>query len=105
VTAQSPDIGWIGKALMEMSEILQKKNDDYRITGEFSNFYFAADIAGLPVEKVILAQIGIKIGRLHGLMQPEKDPNWESIEDTIKDLHGYAAILHAHRLSMEIPRA
>ena len=92
----SPDIGWIGRALLELNEVLESKNADYKIDGEFSNFEMAADLAGLTVEEVILTQIGIKLGRLKGL--PD-DPRNESRLDTIKDLAGYAVILYAYSLS------
>lgn len=89
---------WIGLALEDMSEILLSKNDDYRIGGQFSNFEFAAQVAGTTPAHAMLTQIGIKVGRLIGLLQSQKTPNNEAVSDTIKDLHGYAAILHAWSL-------
>lgn len=83
----------IERSLDEMCMILNSKNADYRIDGEFSNFEFAADIAGLNVVDVMLIQIGIKLGRLKGA---EGDYNNESAADTIRDLAGYAIILNAY---------
>lgn len=94
----SPDIGWIGRALLELNEVLESKNADYKIDGEFSNFMYAADVVGggMSPDAVMLTQIGIKLGRLQGL--PD-DPRNESRLDTIKDLAGYAVILYAYFLS------
>lgn len=96
-----PDIPWIPAALDEMRVTLSEKNADYKIGGEFSNFEFAAQVAGLTPAHVMIAQVGIKLGRLMGLLQSNKDPNNESVADTIKDLHGYAAILHAWSMRAE----
>lgn len=91
----------IERALEELGSVLKRKNSDYRVTSsEFSNFHFAAEIAGVSTREVMLTQIGIKIGRLRGLLDGKKDPNWESIEDTVKDLAGYSVILYAYYLEM-----
>lgn len=105
--AQEPESGepvqglWIPQALEEISRVLSSKNADYRLGGEFSNFEFAAQVAGTTPAHAILTQVGIKVGRLIGLLQSGDGPNNESIADTIKDLHGYAAILHAWSLMSE----
>jgi hypothetical protein len=99
-TSEPCEILWIPAALDEMSYTLSSKNADYRIDGEFSNFEYAAKVAGVPVLRVILAQIGIKVGRLIGQMDSDGPPNYESISDTIKDLHGYAAILHGYDMKV-----
>lgn len=90
---QEYKISAIERSLDEMCTILNSKNADYRIDGEFSNFEFAADIAGLNVVDVMLIQIGIKLGRLKGA---EGSYNNESAQDTIRDLAGYAIILNAY---------
>ena len=95
------EILWIPEALDEMHWILAGKNADYRLGGEFSNFEYAAHAAGITPAHVMIAQIGIKLGRLIGLTQSNGDVNNESIADTIKDLHGYAAILHAWSMKTE----
>lgn len=96
-----PEILWIPAALDEMHATLSEKNADYKIGGEFSNFEFAAQVAGTAPAHIMIAQIGIKLGRLMGLLQSSKAPNNESVADTIKDLHGYAAILHAWSMRAE----
>ncbi|ATW69410.1 hypothetical protein SEA_OLICIOUS_53 [Streptomyces phage Olicious] len=80
---------------------MQRKNSDYKVTSsEFSNFHFAADMAGLSARDVMMAQIGIKLGRLRGLTDGSKDVNYEALEDTVMDLAGYAVILYAYHLEM-----
>ena len=91
----------IETALANLGSVLQRKNSDYKVTSsEFSNFHYAADVAGVSTREAILTQIGIKLGRLKGLTQKDQDPNWESIEDTTMDLAGYAVILYAYYLKM-----
>lgn len=98
---QGSSESFIVTALEELGAVLKRKNSDYKVTSsEFSNFHYAGDIAGISTRDVMLAQIGIKIGRLRGLTQSGKSPEWESIEDTAKDLAGYAVILYAYYLEM-----
>lgn len=91
-------MSYIQQATKDLAETLSAKNADYRISGEFSNFEFAAKVVGdwVDAADIIKAQIGIKLGRLEGLPQ---DPNNESRLDTLKDLAGYAIILYAHGLA------
>lgn len=100
------ELSYIQQALDEMLLVLASKNADYRVSGEFSNFEFASQVAGGQVSTfgVILIQVGIKLGRLNGLLQRTGEPNNESIYDTIKDLHGYAAILHAYAKSQGLDK-
>jgi hypothetical protein len=86
-------------ALTNLSETLQKKNSDYRLGSEFSNFYFAADVAGISPTDVAMSQIGIKIGRIKGLAgKKDEDINYESLLDSYKDLAGYAVLLYGMML-------
>lgn len=99
VNSPMPRTEWMNEALERLSATLVSKNADYSIDGgEFSNFEYAAHMSEMPVDKVMLAQIGIKVGRLKGL--PD-DPSNESRLDTIKDLAGYAVILYAYSLFLE----
>lgn len=86
---------YIPQAIEDLSVTLSGKNHDYKIDGEFSNFEFAANVADLLVEDVMLTQIGIKLGRLKGLADA---PYNEGKLDTYKDLAGYAIILYAYAL-------
>lgn len=89
---------FIETALADLGITLEQKNSDYKIDGEFSNFEYAAEIAGTDTLGAIMTQIGIKLGRLKGL--PEEVYN-ESKLDTFKDLAGYAVILYAYAMKME----
>lgn len=93
---EDPD-SYIEAALLDLKETLASKNDDYRIDGEFSNFEFAAEAVGLEALDVMLAQIAIKVGRIKGLRNSDWINN-ESLEDSYKDLAGYAAILYAYSI-------
>jgi hypothetical protein len=97
-STSDPD-SWIELAIALLRDTLATKNDDYRIDGEFSNFEFAAGIAGIETYRSILNQLAIKIGRLKGI--EGKDVNHETSADTYKDLAGYAIILYAYALSQK----
>jgi hypothetical protein len=85
--------------LREMGEVHDRKNEDYAADGDpFSNFTGVAQMTGQPVDMVFFTMIGIKIMRLKELVGVGKDPNFESIDDTILDLANYAAIWKAYRL-------
>lgn len=91
----------IETALSNLGSVLKRKNSDYKVTSsEFSNFHFAADMAGLSARDVMMAQIGIKLGRLRGLTDGDRDVNYEALEDTVMDLAGYAVILYAYHLEL-----
>lgn len=96
MTAPQSDHSWVKEALGRLDATLSSKNQDYRIDGEFSNFEFAGQLAGLHPLDVIVTQVGIKLGRLKGLAE---NPNNESKLDTFKDLAGYSIILYAYMLS------
>ena len=89
-------MSYISQAIDILEITLASKNRDYRIDGEFSNFEFAADVAEVTTIDVMLTQIGIKLGRIRGL---SRTPNNESLEDSVKDLAGYAVILYAYLMS------
>jgi|SRR5437867_621487 len=90
---------WIQGALDELKFTLASKNEDYKIEGEFSNFEFAAEIAGIEPLDAITSQLAIKLGRIKGLWASENGPQNESLVDSYKDLAGYAVILYAYVLS------
>lgn len=86
-------------ALQKLTETLVSKNNDYKLGSEFSNFYFASSISDVLPQDVVMSQIGIKIGRIKGLLQKNGDDvNYESLLDSYQDLAGYAIILYALKL-------
>lgn len=89
-------MSYIDRAINSLTATLASKNSDYKIDGEFSNFEFAGQVAGIHPIDVIGTQIGIKLGRLKGLAE---NPNNEARLDTVKDLAGYAIILYAYSLA------
>lgn len=93
-------MSYVQRAIEELAETLQSKNEDYRIGGEFSNFQYAADSVGggMDAATVMRVQIGIKLGRILG-QSVSSDFNNESFRDSVKDLAGYAIILYAYLMS------
>ena len=78
----------------ELKGILIKKGDDYSGKDRLSNFKTAGAIAGITPEQNCLSLIATKVARLGNLLSTNKEPNNESIEDSIKDLINYSILLH-----------
>lgn len=77
----------------QMREILLSKGDDYANQDRLSNFKYAGQICGMRPELNCLNLIATKVARLGVLLNSEKAPNNESIQDSILDLANYAALL------------
>lgn len=76
----------------EMIDLVNLKAEDYAdSTNVFSNFENTAMLTGLTVPQVFHVLISIKTERLRQLMSG-KAPNFESMEDTLKDLANYSAL-------------
>lgn len=89
---------YFDEVLNEMQDVHDKKNADYASDEDpFSNFTGVASATGLSVDMVFFTMIGIKVMRLKELVGVGKDPNFESVDDTILDLANYAAIWKAFR--------
>ena len=85
------------KIFKELEDTLRRKNADY--TGgksEFFNFEKSADVANVSVGKSIIVRMMDKMTRMSSLLEREAQVKDEKIEDTIKDLIGYAIILLAY---------
>lgn len=78
--------------------LIQKKNADYAGTEDpFKNFRMA-ELLGLTVEEGIILRMLDKMSRLANTHKTEGvQVSSETVDDTIRDLAGYAAILHAYR--------
>lgn len=76
---------------------VEGKVEDYAEESDsFSNFRFAALAAGVTVEQVLLVLLGIKLARLKTLIVSDREPNNESIEDTLVDSVNYNGILKSY---------
>lgn len=71
--------------------ILNTKGDDYANNDRLSNFKSVASMINSHPLNVCLTMISIKIARIVNLL--EKNPHFESLEDSIDDLIVYAYIL------------
>lgn len=91
------EFSYMEAALEELQSVLVERNRDYKIDGEFSNFEFAARVADLLPEDVMVSQLAIKLGRIKGL-KAKGYVNQDALLDSYKDLAGYATILFAYSL-------
>lgn len=89
---------WTGSALGRLGSTLLSKRSDYSVDDEFGNFKGAAEAASIKVEDVMLAQVGIKLGRIKNLRDAGDSPHYEPLLDSYKDLAGYAVLAYAHAL-------
>ena len=71
--------------LLECAELIEKKSKDY-------NNGRSRDEYALYGRKSHMQSIHTKYLRLRSLIEQEGTPNFESIEDTLKDLANYCAI-------------
>lgn len=75
--------------------IVERKNNDYAADHDpFKNFRFS-ELAGVSVEKAIIVRMLDKMSRISNLIENGKEIKVkdESVEDTLKDLANYSAIL------------
>jgi hypothetical protein len=77
----------------KMKETILKKGNDYAGQERMSNFLKVAEIAGLSPEQVILTHLGTKVARLSNLLNNNKTPENEAVEDTLLDLANYAFLM------------
>ena len=77
-----------------LKAILMSKGDDYAGEDRLKNFKLVAMLEGRTPKENIYSQICNKIARLGNLFSTKKEPNNESIEDTILDSIGYFHLLY-----------
>jgi hypothetical protein len=78
----------------KMKDILVSKSGDYATsTDKLSNFKLAGAICGLKAEQNCLSLIATKVARLGVLLNSDKAPNNESVQDSVLDLANYAVLL------------
>lgn len=73
-------------------KILLSKGNDYANADRLSNFKDAGKICGLTPQQQCLSLIATKVARLGNLLKG-KEPNNESIRDSMIDLFCYSALL------------
>jgi len=77
----------------KMREIMLSKGDDYANTDRLSNFKLAGNVSGLNAKLNCLSLIATKVARLGVLLNSNKKPNNESIQDSLLDLANYSLLL------------
>lgn len=74
----------------KMFETITKKGNDYAGIDRLSNFKSRATFLGTTTEKILLGDILLKVTRLKELINNDKVPENESIQDTLLDLSCYS---------------
>jgi len=77
----------------QMKNIMFAKGNDYANEDRLSNFKLAGNISGLTPELNCLSLIATKVARLGVLLNNDKTPNNESINDSLLDLANYTVLL------------
>lgn len=77
----------------KMETTLLKKGNDYSNVDRLSNFKLAGNISGLKPEVQCLSLIATKVARLGVLLNSDKEPNNESVQDSVLDLCNYGLLL------------
>ena len=86
-------IAHFGYITGKMEKVLFSKGDDYANTDRLSNFKLAGAITGGNASTNCLNLIATKVARLGVLLNSDKEPNNESIEDSVLDLANYSVLL------------
>lgn len=82
--------------LDDLENVLIKKGQDYSgDKSQWYNFEFARDMSNTPtLEQIIVVMCSIKFSRLNSLVFSNREkPNFESIDDSLKDLINYILLL------------
>lgn len=82
-----------------ITSTLEEKNADYSADDRdaLKNFRLMEQYGNIVIEAAIMCRVSDKFARLCNLLTKPAAVKDESFEDTIKDLIGYLAILHAAR--------
>jgi hypothetical protein len=91
----------IEQILSRIQTIHDKKRVDYSAEGKpFENFERSAELISWfnhPEDQAFVALIGTKLARLATLLNTEKEPTNESIDDSFLDLATYCVLWMASR--------
>lgn len=74
----------------KMIETITKKGNDYAGVDRLSNFKSRATFLDTTTEKILLGDILLKVTRLKELINNDKVPENESLQDTLLDLSCYS---------------
>lgn len=88
-----------------MSILDSKKHDYSKSDNRYSNFEFTKEYAQnyvSNVEGVFVVMLGVKVARLIELIGNDKNPNNESILDSVIDLMNYRLLLEGYRMGLKI---
>ena len=77
----------------KMRNTMLEKGNDYANTDRLSNFKLAGNVCGLNAELNCLSLIATKVARLGVLLNSDKEPSNESVQDSVLDLANYAILL------------
>lgn len=76
-------------------EMLRIKGDDYSINKDrLSNFIEVARFSEISPQMVVFSRIVTKMVRMKALLTNNKNPNHESLTDSIQDCRNYLFFLH-----------
>lgn len=94
-----------GRSLVDVLNTVRRKNADYATVEEpFDNFETSAMLAGVTPEQGILVRMADKFVRIRNLINRSGGPSVldERLEDSLRDLIGYANILIQYERQDEI---
>lgn len=80
--------------VLKMRITLFSKGNDYANEDRLSNFKLAGNITGIGPKLNALNLIATKVARLGSLLNGNKTPNNESINDSLLDLANYVVLLN-----------
>ena len=84
---------YFDEVIEKMRNTLLSKGNDYANEDRLSNFKLAGSICGLKAELNCLSLISTKVARLGVLLNSNKEPNNESVQDSVLDLANYSILL------------
>lgn len=94
--ANGIDDGMILRLQGEMLDILARKGEDYSgHASTWQNFIVTGLAVKKPAPAIMIMLIGLKLGRLVSLVEDDRVPNFESIDDTCIDAANYCVLLAA----------
>lgn len=92
--------------LSEMKELLTKKGDDYSGNRhQWMSFVIEAMMTNLSVDTIFMASFARKLSRLISLYDNGNSPNFESVEDSWKDLLGYLILFVSYQRWAKVQNA